>query len=464
MILSQLIRGAAEELVSRPGELIDPVLVGAAMARGAQRAYASVRQPAEGTILTVMRDMATAVALELARGADAQLAPDADAVEQDRRIADVLERAIVAGEESVRRGPELLPALREAGVVDAGGYGVVVLFAGCVAALRGESAPEVAHHHAPARVTHPEHESSTFRFCTNFAVTATGDGELADADSYVALLEAIGDSVLVVGDHVTLRVHVHTDEPEVATGIFDGGRRGLAARRRGHARAGRRPRPAARRRRAARAPDQHCGALAIVSGARAGGDVPLARLRRARRRHDDEPVDLRHPRRDPLGSGRGGRRAAEQPQRRDGRAGAADMSDKVVRVVRAASSRPAWSPRSRWSPSAARRRTRRRCSRRCARVRTGQVAPAAREDAQGRFAVGDAVGYVGDELVAWGEPDATLVAVSAGSPADAELLTVITGHGAPLDGAAIEALVPDGVEFELADGGQPSRWWLLSAE
>src|SRR3712207_469592 len=58
VILSQLIRGAAEELISRPGELVDPVLVGAAMARSADRAYDSVRSPAEGTILTVMREMA----------------------------------------------------------------------------------------------------------------------------------------------------------------------------------------------------------------------------------------------------------------------------------------------------------------------------------------------------------------------------------------------------------------------
>src|SRR6185369_18029114 len=66
VILSQLIRGAAEELISRPGELVDPVLIGAAMARSAQRAYASVRAPAEGTMLTVMRDMAAQVASELA--------------------------------------------------------------------------------------------------------------------------------------------------------------------------------------------------------------------------------------------------------------------------------------------------------------------------------------------------------------------------------------------------------------
>src|SRR3954466_14588504 len=66
VILSQLVRGAAEELISRPGELVDPVLIGAAMARSAQRAYDSVRAPAEGTMLTVMRDMATSVASEVA--------------------------------------------------------------------------------------------------------------------------------------------------------------------------------------------------------------------------------------------------------------------------------------------------------------------------------------------------------------------------------------------------------------
>ena len=154
VILSQLIRGAAEELVSRPGELIDPVLLGAAMARAAQRAYASVRAPAEGTMLTVMRDMAAHVASRLAHDAP-RLGPDAEGDEQQRVLADILEEAIVAGEASVRRGPELLPVLREAGVVDAGGYGVIVIFAGVVAALRGEEAPALAHHapgaHQPSR-------------------------------------------------------------------------------------------------------------------------------------------------------------------------------------------------------------------------------------------------------------------------------------------------------------------------
>src|SRR6059058_3319036 len=157
VILSQLIRGAAEELVSRPGELIDPVLLGAAMARAAQRAYASVRAPAEGTMLTVMRDMAAHVASRLAHMDTPRLGPDAEGDVQERVLADILEEAIVAGEASVRRGPELLQVLREAGVVDAGGYGVIVIFAGVVAALRGEAAAPQLEHHAPARISHPEH-------------------------------------------------------------------------------------------------------------------------------------------------------------------------------------------------------------------------------------------------------------------------------------------------------------------
>src|SRR4051794_5390459 len=160
VILSQLIRGAAEELISRPGELVDPMLISAAMARAAQRAYDSVREPAEGTMLTVAREMAASAATELAHMEHSRLGPDAEPKLQSEVIADILERAIEAGEASVKRGPELLAVLRDAGVVDAGGYGVTIIFAGVEAALRGTDGPELEHHAAPARVTHPEHESS----------------------------------------------------------------------------------------------------------------------------------------------------------------------------------------------------------------------------------------------------------------------------------------------------------------
>src|SRR3954451_24161219 len=142
VILSQLIRGAAEELISRPGELVDPVLIGAAMARAADQAYGSVREPAEGTILTVVREMAHRVAFELAHMPDARLGEDATAGEQDLVIAEVIANALEAGQDSVKRGPDLLAVLREAGVVDAGGYGLTIIFAGIIAALRGAEPPD----------------------------------------------------------------------------------------------------------------------------------------------------------------------------------------------------------------------------------------------------------------------------------------------------------------------------------
>src|SRR5580692_10925896 len=114
VILSQLIRGAAEELASRPGELVDPVLISAALARAADQAYGSVRDPAEGTILTVVREMSVRVASELAHMSDARLGPEASAAEQNAVIAEVIARALEAGEESVKRGPDLLPVLRDA--------------------------------------------------------------------------------------------------------------------------------------------------------------------------------------------------------------------------------------------------------------------------------------------------------------------------------------------------------------
>ena len=87
-------------------------------------------------------------------------------------LADVLERALEAGKEAVERGPEQLAVLRESGVVDAGAYGLTVIVAGLIAALRGEDPPELAHQWAPVRDLHlPQHESSEYRYCTNFAVT-----------------------------------------------------------------------------------------------------------------------------------------------------------------------------------------------------------------------------------------------------------------------------------------------------
>ncbi len=98
----------------------------------------------------------------------------------------------------------------------------------------GAPQPPPLEHQVAARVTHPQHASSTYRYCTNFAVTGT---EL-EPSGFAPALEELGDSVLVVGDRTTLKVHVHTDDPNAATAVFDGDGVGVPPRRGRHARAG----------------------------------------------------------------------------------------------------------------------------------------------------------------------------------------------------------------------------------
>lgn len=477
VILSQLIRGAAEELASRPGELVDPVLIGAAMARAAEQAYGSVRNPAEGTILTVVREMAHRIATELAHMPQTRLDPDAAPDEQDALIADVLERALDAGQQSVARGPDLLPILREAGVVDAGGYGLTVLFAGVVAALRGSEPPELAHHRA-ARVTRPQHDSSTYRYCTNFAVTGSG----LDARRFVPELEAIGDSVLVVGDAQTLKIHVHTDDPDAAAGVFAqagtvshldvADMRAQVEERADRLAAGDGARPAAAGPdappAAATAPaTATTGVLAVVSG------DGIKALFEGLGAHVLDGGPTLNPSTYELLAGIHAV-AAEQvvvlPNSSNvfmAAERAAELSEKAVAVVRSGSQQAGLAAAVALDPARPAAANADAMAAALRRVRTGAVAPAAREDAAGRFGVGDAIGFIDDELVAWGEPGPTLDAVLRALAGHAELITCLTGAETPLPDAEVDALAAaaDGaIELDLQRGGQTSYWWLLSAE
>ena len=455
VILSQLIRGAAEELASRPGELVDPVLIGAALARAADQAYGSVREPAEGTILTVVREMAVRVASELAHMDDARLGPEASAADQDAVIAEVIERALDAGQESVKRGPDLLPVLREAGVVDAGGYALTVLLAGIIGALRG-SAPPMIEHHAAARITHPQHSSTTYRYCTNFAVTGSG----LEQRRFVRALEAIGDSVLVVGDQTTLKIHVHTDDPDAATALFaDAGQVSHLDVADMQAQVKRRDERLAKAERIDR-----CGALAVVTGdgmralfesfgvhALDGGpklNPSTYELLAAIHAVPAEEVVV-------LPNSPNVVMAAER---------AAALSDKTVAVVPSRSPQAGLAAAVSLDPGRSAERNVLAMTQTLERVRTGAVAPAARDDAQGRFRQGDAVGFVEDEIVVWGRPRDALRGVLERLAEDAELITCLRGAEAPLDDDAVAALAAGEVEFELSDGGQRSYWWLLSAE
>jgi DAK2 domain fusion protein YloV len=456
VILSQLIRGAAEELASRPGELVDPVLISAALARAADQAYGSVRDPAEGTILTVVREMAVRVASDLAHANDARLGPETTAAQQNAVIAEVIERALVAGQESVQRGPDLLPVLREAGVVDAGGYALTVLLAGIVGALRGTEPPEVEHH-AAARVTHPQHASSTFRYCTNFAVTGTA----LEQRRFVHALEQIGDSVLVVGDPTTLKVHVHTDDPNSATALFSefGAVSHLDVADM-HAQVQQRDERLA----ATGASLAVCGALAVVTGdgmrslfeglgvhTLEGGPTlnpSTYDLLAAIHAIPAEQVVV-------LPNSLNVVMAAER---------AAELSDKAVQVVLSRSPQAGLAAAVTLDPARDAAANARAMTQTLGRVRSGAVAPAARDDAHGRFREGDAVGFIEEKIVAWGRPREALREVLEQLAQSAELITCLRGAEAPLDDQTVHALAVGEVEFELSEGGQERYWWLLSAE
>ncbi len=455
VILSQLIRGAAEELASRPGELVDPVLISAALARAADQAYGSVRDPAEGTILTVVREMSARVASDLAHMNNARLGPDASDAQQNEVLAELIENALAAGEESVRRGPELLPVLREAGVVDAGGYGLTVLLAGIVGALRGSEPPSLDHH-AAARITHPQHASSTYRYCTNFAVTGTS----LEQRRFVPLLEQIGDSVLVVGDPTTLKVHVHTDDPNSATALFS--EFGVVS----HLDVADMHAQVKQREERLSAPRAMavCGALAVVTGngmrslfeglgvhTLEGGPTlnpSTYDLLAAIHAIPAEEVVV-------LPNSGNVVMAAER---------AAELSDKTVRVVLSRSPQAGLAAAVSLDPNRDAATNAAAMAQTLEHVRTGAVAPAARDDVQGRFREGDAVGFIEEKIVAWGRPREALREVLEQLAQSAELITCLRGAKAPLDDEAVQALAAGEVEFELSEGGQERYWWLLSAE
>ena len=455
VILSQLIRGAAEELASRPGELVDPVLISAALARAADQAYGSVRDPAEGTILTVVREMSARVASDLAHMTTARLGADATDEQQNAVLAELIENALAAGEESVKRGPELLPVLREAGVVDAGGYGLTILLAGIVGALRG-SEPPTLEHHAAARITHPQHASSTYRYCTNFAVTGT----LLAQRRFVPLLEQIGDSVLVVGDQTTLKVHVHTDDPNSATALF--AEFGVVS----HLDVADMDAQVRKRQQRLSAPKSMavCGALAVVTGAGMrslfeglgvntleGGPTlnpSTYDLLAAIHAIPAEQVVV-------LPNSPNVVMAAER---------AAELSDKTVRVVLSRSPQAGLAAAVSLDPNRDAATNGAAMAQTLEHVRTGAVAPAARDDIQGRFREGDAVGFIEEKIVAWGRPREALREVLEQLAQSAELITCLRGAEAPLDDEAVQALAAGEVEFELSEGGQERYWWLLSAE
>ncbi len=206
VITSQILRGLCEGSVGH--DELNAESIDAAFAKSQEVAFQAVRKPVEGTILTVLRD--SAAAAKFARKKK---------LGTDEALAHVVEEAYA----SVQRTPDLLPVLKENGVVDAGGFGLAIFFDAFASALMGKEGPMVDEL-AFARGTAPkveieqinDWEGSAYRYCTEFLVHS----DTVDEDAAKEFLPTMGDCDLMVGMHPNFKVHVHSNRPDQVLGWF----------------------------------------------------------------------------------------------------------------------------------------------------------------------------------------------------------------------------------------------------
>ena len=202
VILSQILRGFCAGVGSR--RAVDATGLAGAFREGAEVAYRAVIKPTEGTMLTVAREAAT--------GAEAKAAHTND-------LTEVVRAACDAAASAVERTPEQLPILKQAGVIDAGGFGLQLILEGFLRRMRGEAVATferpTTQHARPKTVETP---SAGWGYCTEFII----NGELLPVDEVRNEIQRHGESALVVGDDAAIKVHVHTHEPAVVISYASG--------------------------------------------------------------------------------------------------------------------------------------------------------------------------------------------------------------------------------------------------
>ncbi|WP_102262159.1 DAK2 domain-containing protein [Mesobacillus jeotgali] len=211
VILSQLFRGFAKAIESKP--TVNSEEFAAALNAGVETAYKAVMKPVEGTILTVAKDAAKhAVAV----------------AKNHESLIGLMEEVLKEAKESLNRTPDLLPVLKEVGVVDSGGQGLVFVYEGFLAELKGEKLPDSpsampnmnelvsAEHHKSVQ-SHMNTEDIEFGYCTEFMVRLEGK-EAFSEENFRQDLSKYGDSLLVISDEEVVKVHIHSEQPgEVLT-------------------------------------------------------------------------------------------------------------------------------------------------------------------------------------------------------------------------------------------------------
>ena len=205
VILSQLFRGMTQHIAGKSE--IDAKEFAAAIQNGVSIAYKAIIKPVEGTILTVAREAAEA---------------GVKAAENTTSIIEVMDAIYLEAQESLKRTPELLPILKEVGVVDSGGQGLVCVYQGFVAALKGEEIEglDTVETNVVDMQFEDDHdmdfmspEDIVYGFCTEFTVRLDKDKKEFDEDQFRKDMSEFGDSLLVISDSEYVKIHVHTETP-----------------------------------------------------------------------------------------------------------------------------------------------------------------------------------------------------------------------------------------------------------
>ena len=202
VILSQLLRGFTKGISDL--EELDAVALARAVDKGVETAYKAVMKPKEGTILTVARGVADK-ALELAE----------DAEDLQTFLEDVLEE----GRRVLAKTPDMLPVLKEAGVVDSGGQGLMVVLEGAFDAFMGKEVDLTFDGGESAKVVKitPQAEADIkFGYCTEFIIVLNKEFTAEDEVDFKAYLSSLGDSIVCVADDEVVKIHVHTNDPGLA--------------------------------------------------------------------------------------------------------------------------------------------------------------------------------------------------------------------------------------------------------
>ncbi|WP_040286898.1 DAK2 domain-containing protein [Sporosarcina koreensis] len=209
VILSQLFRGFGKAVEDK--ETLTAGEFAAALKYGVETAYKAVMKPVEGTILTVAREAA-------------QQAVETAAESDD--LIQVMEATVAEAKQSLKRTPDLLPVLKEVGVVDSGGQGLVYVYEGFLASLKGEELPERTVVQSMDELVSAEHHRSVqgfmdtadiqYGYCTEFMVRFEEDktkDHPFDETQFRQQLSELGDSLLVISDEEIAKVHIHTEDP-----------------------------------------------------------------------------------------------------------------------------------------------------------------------------------------------------------------------------------------------------------